>query len=57
MFRIVTWPFRALAGVLWSLDIPLGRFAPYVLGISLGSFPHRVDNRDNLLGLKPPSRR
>lgn len=35
--------------LLWIVfNIPLGKFAPYVLGIALGSIPHKlIENTDD----------
>jgi hypothetical protein len=38
---------RRVAAWLWRLDIPLGSWAPYVLGQSLGARGHRVENKNH----------
>ncbi len=40
---------RLAAWIFWETSIPLGPFDPYVLGLSMGRYPHRVqeDNDGN----------
>lgn len=33
---------RLAAFIFWRTNLPLGPLAPYVLGLSLGRWPHRV---------------
>lgn len=33
---------KKLAWWLWNSNLPLGRLAPYVLGVALGNVPHKV---------------
>lgn len=43
IFYIAWAPFRWVASFLWLNEwIPLGRFAPYVLGASLCRWPERA---------------
>jgi hypothetical protein len=44
---VIPKPIRQLAWlVFWRWEwIPLGPLAPYVLGLSLGRWPHRVKDR------------
>jgi len=43
-FFYVLWtPVRLIAGFLWVAEwIPLGRFAPYVLGAAMCRWPNKV---------------
>ncbi len=38
---------RFAGWIFWETDIPLGCSAPYILGLSIGRMPHKVEPHPN----------